>query len=96
MLRLWLAKLRTAECDAMIGAFDRATVCIIDAFDGCETSTIMPRRFISAITSRPRGLTPLFGASFVFSPVFESDSWLCPLCASDRQRPPRRRIRARA
>ncbi len=47
----------------MIGAFDSATACIIDALDGWDTSTIMPRRFISAMTSRPSGLMPLFGAS---------------------------------
>ena len=44
-----------AECEAMTGAFDSAAACIIDAFDGCETSTIMPTRFISAITCRPSG-----------------------------------------
>ena len=60
----------------MIGAFDCATACIIDALDVWDTSTIMPRRFISAMTSRPSGLIPLFGASCVASPVFESDSWL--------------------
>ncbi len=47
----------------MIGAFDSATACIIDALDVWDTSTIMPRRFISAMISRPSGLMPLFGAS---------------------------------
>jgi len=31
----------------MTGARDSPINCSIDAFDGCETSTIMPRRFIS-------------------------------------------------
>ena len=44
----------------MIGAFDRVAACIIDPFDGCETSTIIPRRFISAITFWPSGEMPLF------------------------------------
>ena len=47
MLRLWLASLRTPECDAMTGAFERPIVCIIDPFDGCETSTMIPHLFIS-------------------------------------------------
>ena len=68
----------------MIGAFDSWTACSIDAFDGCETSTIIPSRFISAITWRPSGLMPWLGASPAASPVFESDSWLWPLCASER------------
>ena len=40
---------RTAECDAMIGAFDSASDCIIDSFDGCEMSIMIPSLFISAI-----------------------------------------------
>ena len=42
----------------MIGAFDSATACIIEPFDGCETSTMMPHLFISAITCLPSGLRP--------------------------------------
>ena len=82
MLRLWLQSARAAECEAMIGAFDSAIACIIDAFDGCETSIMMPTRFISAITCLPSGDRP-FHFQPSRSPVFESDSWLWPLCASD-------------
>ena len=55
MLRLTLQSARAAEWDAMIGALDSAAVCIIDSFDACETSTMMPRRFISATTCLPSG-----------------------------------------
>ncbi len=34
----------------MIGARDRATVCIIDCFDGWETSIMTPHLFNSATT----------------------------------------------
>ena len=66
----------------MIGAFVSASVCIIDSFDGCETSIMMPTRFISAITCLPSGDRP-FHFQPCASPVFESDNWLWPLCASD-------------
>ena len=58
MLRLTFASDRAAECEAMIGAFESATACIIDPFDGWETSTITPHLFISAITCFPSGLNP--------------------------------------
>ena len=74
---------RTPECDAMIGAFEMAMVCSIDCFDGCDTSIIMPSRFISPMTCLPSGLRPLCSHTPSRSPVFESESWLCPLCASD-------------
>ena len=67
----------------MIGAFDNAIACIIDPLDGCETSTMMPHLFISAITCLPSGLKPPYIHSLFASPVFESASWLWPLCASD-------------
>ena len=82
MLRLWLQSARQLECDAMMGALDRAIACIIDSFDGCETSIMIPTRFISWMTCLPSGDSP-FHFQPVCSPVFESDSWLCPLCASD-------------
>ena len=47
MLRLTLASFRTAECEAMTGAFERPMACIIDPFEGCETSTMIPHLFIS-------------------------------------------------
>src|SRR4030095_7685817 len=83
MLREWLASLRMPECDAMTGAFDRPIACIIDPFDGCETSTMMPHRFISWMTWRPSGDRPPHIHWLFASPVFESDSWLWPLWASD-------------
>ena len=83
MLRLTSASARTAECEAMIGAFDSATACIIEAFDGCETSTMMPTLFSSAMTCLPSGDKPFHFQPSV-SPVFESESWLWPLCASER------------
>ena len=67
----------------MIGALESATVCIIDCFDGCETSTMMPSRFISAMALRPSSLRPLCSHLPSRSPVFESENWLWPLCASD-------------
>ena len=67
----------------MIGAFDSATVCSIDCFEGCETSTMMPSRFISTMAFLPRSLKPLCSHLPSRSPVFESESWLWPLCASD-------------
>ena len=67
----------------MIGAFVSCSVCIIDSFEGCETSIMMPSRFISAIACRPSGESP-FHFQPSRSPVFESESWLWPLWASDR------------
>ena len=66
----------------MIGALEICSACIIDCFDGCETSIMMPTRFISAMTCLPSGDRPFHFQPSV-SPVFESDSWLWPLCASD-------------
>jgi hypothetical protein len=58
-LRLWFASARAAECEAMTGAFDSAIACRLACFDGCEMSTMMPQRFISAMTFFPRSLSPL-------------------------------------
>ena len=58
MLRVWLARRRAEECDAMTGARDRPIACRIAAFDGCDTSTIMPSRFISRITCLPKSFRP--------------------------------------
>ena len=74
MLRLTLANLRMPEWDAMTGAFDRPIACIIDPFDGCETSTMIPHLFISWITCRPSGDRPPQRQTLSASPVFESDS----------------------
>ena len=67
----------------MTGAFESAIACRFAGFDGCETSTMMPQRFISAITCLPRSLRPSCSHVLFASPVFESASWLWPLCASD-------------
>ena len=83
MLRLWSAMARAAECDAMTGAFDSAMACRLACLDGCERSTMMPQRFISAMACLPRSLNPLCSHFASASPVFESANWLCPLCASD-------------
>jgi hypothetical protein len=60
MFRDTLQSALTAECDAMIGAFDSSAAFSIEPFDGCDTSTIMPSRFISAITRSPSGEMPFF------------------------------------
>ena len=83
MLRLWSASARAAECEAMTGARDSAIACRFACFDGCETSTMIPHLFISAITCRPSSLRPLCIHWPSRSPVFESANWLWPLCASD-------------
>jgi hypothetical protein len=74
----------------MTGAFDRAMACRFAPFDGCERSTMMPHLFISAMTFLPRSLRPSpYRKSLVASLLFESASWLLPLCASDMYLPPR-------
>ena len=60
MFRLTSASARTPECEAITGAFDSRMASMFAPFEGCERSTIIPRRFISAITSRPSGERPLF------------------------------------
>jgi hypothetical protein len=72
-LRLTSASARIAECDAMIGAFVNLSVCINDSFDACETSIMIPTRFISVIAFLPSGERP-FHFQPSTSPVFESDS----------------------
>ena len=74
MLRDTFASARTDECDAMTGAFERPIICIIDPFDGCETSTMIPHLFISAITWRPSGDRPPHCHVLSASPVCESAS----------------------
>ena len=65
------------------GAFDSLIISIIAPLDGWEKSTIMPYVFISLIVSRPSGDSPLLDKNPLCSPVFESESWLWPLWASD-------------
>ena len=65
----------TIVCLEELGAEVLAAACIIDPFDGCETSTMMPHRFISAMTCLPSSLSPLPCAHCpLASPVFESES----------------------
>ncbi len=58
-LRLTLHSARAPEWEAMIGALDSAALCIIDCFDACEMSTMMPKRFISAMTCVAEGRNAL-------------------------------------
>ena len=44
---------------------------------------MIPHLFISAIACLPSSLSPLCSHLPSRSPVFESASWLWPLCASD-------------
>ena len=44
---------------------------------------MMPHLFISWMTCRPSGDSPPHDHLLSASPVFESASWLWPLCASD-------------
>jgi hypothetical protein len=57
--REWVSA-RALECDAMMGArvVSRTWWKVLSAT--CETSTIMPRRFISRMTSRPKSVRPLW------------------------------------
>jgi hypothetical protein len=72
----------------MIGAFVSASVCIIDSFEGCEMSIMIPTRLSSATACLPNGDNPWYSHTPSRSPVFESDIWLWPLCASDMYRAP--------
>jgi len=64
------------ECDAMMGALVMAMMSQNDFSAMCDTSIIMPRRFISATTCLPRGDSPSPWRKPCASPVFESESWL--------------------
>ena len=68
-LRLTSASARIAECDAMIGALVSCKVCIIDSFEGCDTSIMMPTWFISAIACLPSGDRPCHFQPFDFAGV---------------------------
>ena len=85
MLRGWSASARVLEWLAITGALETRTACIIAALEMCETSTMMPSRFISATTCSPNSLSPSCSASP--SPRFsrgvaESAMSLWPPCAS--------------
>ena len=51
-------KWRKAEWLAITGTLLRRIASSAEASPRCETSTMMPSRFISATTSRPNGLSP--------------------------------------
>ena len=57
-LRGRLASARHEECDAKIGAREVSSASSIVSSETCETSTIIPRRFISRTTARPKSLRP--------------------------------------
>ena len=59
MLRGTSATARAPECDAMTGALVMSSTAAIVASDTWLTSTIMPMRFISATTDRPKSVSPL-------------------------------------
>ncbi len=67
----------------MTGAFDSAIACRLASLDGWEMSTMIPHLFSSAMTCLPSGERPFHLKPWA-SPVFESASWLWPLCASER------------
>ena len=78
MLRGTRAMARAEECEAMTGAVLIASTSSNVASETCEMSTIMPRRFISRTTSRPKSLRPaLLGVS-----VDESAQSTFTLCVS--------------
>ena len=65
MLRGWSTRARIDECDAMTGFSVIAMTSQNTLSEAWETSTIMPRRFISATTSRPKSLSPSWRAASV-------------------------------
>ena len=68
----------------MIGAFDSAMASSIDTLRRVRhVDHHSPAVHLRDAPHGRAGLRPSFGASSVASPVFESDSWLWPLCASD-------------
>ena len=66
MRRMWssvrlrgrLASARQEEWDAKMGAREVSSTSSIVSSDTCEMSTIMPMRFISRTTERPKSLSP--------------------------------------
>ena len=61
----------------MIGAFDSVMASQNVVVAAWDTSTIMPRRFISATTCFPKGDRPLWRGGL--RSLDESPIWLCPL-----------------
>src|SRR5512139_3443800 len=51
---------RQDECEAITGALEALMTSKNDLSEICETSTIMPSRFISFTTSAPNAESPLF------------------------------------
>ena len=52
------SKLFISPSDAIIGAFDICNVCLIDSFEGCDISIIIPNSFILIIAFSPNLLKP--------------------------------------
>ena len=69
------------ECEAMIGAFVSLMTSQKVVVAECETSTIMPSRFISATTCFPKGESPLLRGGL--RSLDESPIWLWPLWVSE-------------
>ena len=80
MLRGTFATAVVLECEPITGDVDSAVACIMHFFETCETSTIMPTRFISATTCRPNGDRPPHSSPF--GSVDESQMSLFDVCAS--------------
>ncbi|MFK5952344.1 MAG: hypothetical protein QM498_04740 [Desulfobacterium sp.] len=76
---LWSHKVLAEECEAIIGAFESAMVCFIDALEMWETSIIIPNLLSSFTAFFPNSLSPWCFHSPSCSPVCESQNWLCPL-----------------
>jgi len=58
MLRGWSDKARQEECEAITGAIDASIASRQVWSEAWETSTIVPSRFISRTTSRPKSVSP--------------------------------------
>jgi hypothetical protein len=58
MLRGTSLNARAEEWEAMIGAFETSSASLIVSSETCDTSTSIPRRFISRTTSRPKSFRP--------------------------------------
>ena len=58
MLRWWSVSARAEECEAITGRVAMASTSRTVSSATCEMSTIIPRRFISRTTSRPKSVRP--------------------------------------
>src|SRR4051812_30068056 len=80
ILRGTLFTAETPECDPTTGDVESAVACIMHSFETCDTSTIMPTRFISCTTCLPNGDRPCHSGPL--GSVDESQMSLFDVCAS--------------